>query len=681
MDNKTFSFSVGLGEGRIPASQMKNMKFHYTPIPFDLKEIEDFTKEIGQVVQHEYGLNNVNMSIKYGFFEDWGKTAKNSGGSANKTAGKYISTEKRLDVYMDSIWGRTLNRHGANPTIDQFKEEISNTVAHELRHQWQFENKEGAASDLWKQQDEYVDSLANKYSSINQLTRNDYLNHPIEIDARDYGNKIQATYKEKINNYRNMMNSTATSEKSKQRKLKNANKSYRPEVKMNGNNLEIDSIYNHSVPKKINKSPKQRLTPEEQLAVDKANEQWRLEVEQRNRQMDQEIEDMLEETKKMFATDEELMDPNYVSKFEPEENPTSKSPKTIEQENATTEQANDVSFDANDTSTWSDEDIERIRQTDPDYAAELEELRKNNTVNTPQPKAFDVEDPSTWTDEDLLNIKNTDPDYYNELMELRNQGVPNTPNSNIPKTQSSTNTPNVDPELEKARINKERAEEAYRKAMEQINSKPDVEKIKSTKQTREFANKNANAENFAKNNFDELDDGKINKKTRYTGEYTANTKYTDNNGNIIKTRRTVKNASDAADAAKNVSKAGLVTTGINVINTIGDYKDERRKGHGMVSSAVRAGAKFAMYEALGLWSIPVALVSNVPGAVIKGADMLYKENRRMNSAANFEAFGGAQFMDTQQLATMRQSGMEMAKMANYNLQQTLMGNEATYLHR
>ena len=478
-----------------------------------------------------------------------------------------------------------------------------------------------------------------------------------------------------------IINSSGNSSKLKNPKLKNANKSYRPEVKMNGNNLEIDSIYNHSVPKKINKSPKQRLTPEEQLAVDKANEQWRLEVEQRNRQMDQEIEDMLEETKKMFATDEELMDPNYVSKFEPEENPTSKSSKTIEQENATTEQANDVPFDANDTSTWSDEDIERIRQTDPDYAAELEELRKNNTVNTPQPKAFDVEDPSTWTDEDLLNIKNTDPDYYNELMELRNQGVPNTPNPNTPKTQSSTNTPNVDPELEKARINKERAEEAYRKAMEQINSKPDVEKIKSTKQTREFANKNANAENFAKNNFDELDDGKINKKTRYTGEYTANTKYTDNNGNIIKTRRTVKNASDAADAAKNVSKAGLVTTGINVISTIEDYKDERRKGHGVISSAAKAGAKFAMYEALGLWAIPVALVSNAPGAIIKGADMLYKENRRMNSAANFEAFGGAQFMDTQQLATMRQSGMEMAKMANYNLQQTLMGNEATYLHR
>ena len=61
--------------------------------------------------------------------------------------------------------------------------------------------------------------------------------------------------------------------------------------------------------------------------------------------------------------------------------------------------------------------------------------------------------------------------------------------------------------------------------------------------------------------------------------------------------------------------------------------------------------------------------------------MFYKESRRMNSAANQGVFGNAQFQDTQQLATMRQSGMEMAKMANYNLQQTLMGNEATYFHR
>ena len=131
-----------------------------------------------------------------------------------------------------------------------------------------------------------------------------------------------------------------------------------------------------------------------------------------------------------------------------------------------------------------------------------------------------------------------------------------------------------------------------------------------------------------------------------------------------------------------LGKLDMIMTGVNVLGAIGDYKAERRKGKGVISSAVKSAANFAIGEALGFWgTVGVGLVKAVPGTVIKGADMLYKENRRMNSAARQQLFGDAQFMDTQQLATMRQSGMEMAKMANYNLQQTLMGNEATYLHR
>ena len=151
----------------------------------------------------------------------------------------------------------------------------------------------------------------------------------------------------------------------------------------------------------------------------------------------------------------------------------------------------------------------------------------------------------------------------------------------------------------------------------------------------------------------------------------------------------VKNADDIAEeaiegGAKGLGKLGTmdkVMSGVNLLGAVGDYKTARRKGHGVISSTVRAGAQFAIYEALGLWALPVTLLQHTPGAIIKGADMLYKENRRMNSAANNQIFGDAEFLDTQQLATMRQSGMEMAKMAQYNLQQTLMGNEATYLHR
>lgn len=129
-------------------------------------------------------------------------------------------------------------------------------------------------------------------------------------------------------------------------------------------------------------------------------------------------------------------------------------------------------------------------------------------------------------------------------------------------------------------------------------------------------------------------------------------------------------------------KLGMLDIGMNVYGTISSYKESRREGRGVVSSAIRAGANFAVYEMLGFWGgLGVGLAKNLPSLAIKGTTLLYKENRKMNSAANNQLFGGAQFQDTQQLATMRQSGMEMAKMAQYNLQQTLMGNEATHFHR
>ena len=147
------------------------------------------------------------------------------------------------------------------------------------------------------------------------------------------------------------------------------------------------------------------------------------------------------------------------------------------------------------------------------------------------------------------------------------------------------------------------------------------------------------------------------------------------------TRLATSGDADIFDWMKN-HKIGILDIGFNLFGAIGDYKDSRRKGHGVVSSTVRAAASFAVGEMLGFWGgIGVMAFKELPKLAIKGTELLYKENRKMNSAANNQVFGGAQFYDTQQLATMRQSGMEMAKMAQYNLQQTLMGNEATHLHR
>lgn len=117
-------------------------------------------------------------------------------------------------------------------------------------------------------------------------------------------------------------------------------------------------------------------------------------------------------------------------------------------------------------------------------------------------------------------------------------------------------------------------------------------------------------------------------------------------------------------------------------NTVSTYKDQRREGHGVISSSAKAGTELLLSESLGFGQyMALSLIRELPTATVKGSSAIFKETRRMNSAARFQIFGDADFQDTQQLATMRQSGMELAKMSQYRLEQTLMGNEARYLHK
>ena len=594
--------------------------------------------------------------------------------------------------------------------------------------------------------------------------------------------------------------------------LKNATKTLRPKVTMVGNSLDIDSIYNYSIPKKVkNNIPKfdtddaqdllnnvknffndnidntskptnipNRLTPEEQEALDKANELWKQQREEDFLNKEIEIEEMFKETDEMFGSPEEILSPDYEPRVD----------STIANSN-------------NDPATWTDDYIRNMSDGDPDIAQQMidqrNQARSASSPEIPKYEGVDPDKPATWTDDyindtaqsieeldDMMSRRDIaqNKDIVNQINQQRHvEDVPlnreqrrkaakeNRKKGNTQKQKTKKqekrdkrnkkfNDRNKamgrDPEetknrernkrqqqrAEEARLKKERGEKIYKDIVDEWNEKPILEQMNMFNESEEA--KNLRWKQRAENNLSELgnrkaeiesipeamrnpelqneldeinnrinelgkfenniDNGKINqgldfehhnmnqeasdyvdwandldaksKAYEFDGSYTAQKEFADNSGKLIKTKRVTKGL-DIGD----VSKVGLVTAGLNILGAVGDYKDERRKGRGVVSSAVRAGVKFAAFEAMGLWSIPVMLVAQAPGAVIKGADMLYKENRRMNSAANNQVFGGAQFMDTQQLATMRQSGMEMAKMSQYNLQQTLMGNEATYLHR
>ncbi len=131
-----------------------------------------------------------------------------------------------------------------------------------------------------------------------------------------------------------------------------------------------------------------------------------------------------------------------------------------------------------------------------------------------------------------------------------------------------------------------------------------------------------------------------------------------------------------------LKKASKLDIAMSTVGAISKYKDSRKQGRGVMSSAARAGVDFAASQLMGpgLY-MGLTAFRAAPKALVTGAMYLQNEVRQMNTASRFRVFGDASFQDSDQLATMRQSGMEMAKMANYNLEQTLMGNEARYLHK
>ena len=195
-----------------------------------------------------------------------------------------------------------------------------------------------------------------------------------------------------------------------------------------------------------------------------------------------------------------------------------------------------------------------------------------------------------------------------------------------------------------------------------LNSADDVLNLKPTSRT------------SAKDAFDNWRTGRKNARTR------AATK------GVPKNTRGVAAAKEAVlrsapNAKKLFTVQGTFGVGLNLFNAKATYDEERKEGHGVFGSLARAGADFALGEILGMKYMGLMAAQAAPRMAVKGIEGLGKLTREKNNMQRHEAFGYASFQDTQQLATMRQSGMEMAKMANYNLQQTLMGNEAKYMHR
>lgn len=127
----------------------------------------------------------------------------------------------------------------------------------------------------------------------------------------------------------------------------------------------------------------------------------------------------------------------------------------------------------------------------------------------------------------------------------------------------------------------------------------------------------------------------------------------------------------------------MLSVGMNIGFGISDYKTNRKEGKSKFASAAGAVGEFAVGELLGGGGmLALNLIPEIPKMATSAALGINKLSRQeaRKSYGSSMPFYNATFNDTQQAYTMRQAGMQLAENSKYNLQQSLMGNEAAMLH-
>lgn len=133
---------------------------------------------------------------------------------------------------------------------------------------------------------------------------------------------------------------------------------------------------------------------------------------------------------------------------------------------------------------------------------------------------------------------------------------------------------------------------------------------------------------------------------------------------------------------KGLGTMGTISLGLNAYTSIADYKQQRLEGHGKVGSAISAVGNTLMFDAIGMKGmLALGALKHGPSMVLDGVLKANSVARSMDKSARMVPFNDATFVDSKQAFTMRQAGMQMAQASKYNLQQTLMGNEAAALHK
>lgn len=124
-------------------------------------------------------------------------------------------------------------------------------------------------------------------------------------------------------------------------------------------------------------------------------------------------------------------------------------------------------------------------------------------------------------------------------------------------------------------------------------------------------------------------------------------------------------------------------TGLGLYFGYDMYKDERAQGNTRLGSLGNAALAFVLPELMGFGTyLGYEFVKNAPSLILSGAQNISQTVREYERDVQNQApFRANTFVDSQQIYTMRQAGMALAEQSKYALQQSLMGDEARFMHR
>lgn len=140
----------------------------------------------------------------------------------------------------------------------------------------------------------------------------------------------------------------------------------------------------------------------------------------------------------------------------------------------------------------------------------------------------------------------------------------------------------------------------------------------------------------------------------------------------------LKKAGQAGKSLGGMSTVGLALDAYFVHDM---YKESRDRGNNvLIAGAEAAGQQFIM-SAMGMGPyMALQAATALPSLGIKAYESLATQARSMQNLSANKPFQTAVFNDSQQAYTMRQAGMKLAQASKYNVQQSMIGNEASYLH-